>query len=131
VYNTKYRLRGRAAYSTRGSLIVPDKHRRTARESKTVEAMVYIYCDGQHGAQDGLCAECQELLGYARARLDKCPFREKKPTCAKCPAHCYQPAMRERIVAVMQYAGPRMLHRHPILTFYHLLDGLRKASSSG
>jgi predicted amidophosphoribosyltransferase len=105
---------------------VPDKHRRTARESKTIEAMLHIYCHGQHGTQDGLCAECQELLGYARARLDKCPFVEKKPTCAKCPVHCYKPAIRKKTAVVMRYAGPRMFHRHPILTFYHLLDGLRR-----
>jgi hypothetical protein len=26
----------------------------------------------------------------------------------------------------MWYAGPRMLHRHLILTLFHLIDGLRK-----
>ena len=33
--------------------------------------------------------------------------------------------MRDRIRAVMRYADPRMLFRHPILAVLHLLDGLR------
>ncbi|MBN2412736.1 nitrous oxide-stimulated promoter family protein [candidate division KSB1 bacterium] len=27
---------------------------------------------------------------------------------------------------VMRYAGPRMLLRHPVLTFWHVVDGRRK-----
>jgi hypothetical protein len=34
--------------------------------------------------------------------------------------------MREQVKAVMRYAGPRMLYRHPILTLFHFLDGRRK-----
>jgi hypothetical protein len=26
----------------------------------------------------------------------------------------------------MRYAGPRMVYRHPILTFFHVIDGWRK-----
>ena len=49
-----------------------------------------------------------------------------KPTCSKCPVHCYKPEMRDRIREVMRYAGPRMYKRHPILTFFHVLDGFGK-----
>jgi hypothetical protein len=35
--------------------------------------------------------------------------------------------MRARIRAVMRYAGPRMLFRHPVLAFFHLLDRRRGA----
>lgn len=105
-------------------------HPRMARESKTVEAMIRLYCREQHGTAEELCAECSELLEYARARLEKCPFQEGKTTCAKCPVHCYKPAMREKIRVVMRYAGPRMLSRHPVLTLWHLLDGLRQEPSS-
>ena len=72
-----------------------------------------------------LCPECQELLKYAFERLDKCPFQERKTTCAKCPVHCYRPELRERIRVVMRYAGPRMLFRYPILAIHHLLDGMK------
>jgi len=79
-----------------------------------------------HNTQTDLCAECSELLGYALARLDKCPFQEGKTSCAKCPVHCYKPDMREKIRIVMRYAGPRMPYRHPILTIYHMFDSRRK-----
>jgi predicted amidophosphoribosyltransferase len=101
------------------------KRPRMAREYRTVEVMVHMYCRGVHGS-DVLCADCAELLDYARERLAQCPFQAGKTTCAKCPVHCYRPAMRERMRAVMRYAGPRMLFRHPIMTLLHLLDGLRK-----
>jgi hypothetical protein len=109
-----------------------NQHPRMARESKTLEAMISIYCRDLHGgkalpgSKAALCSECQELLHYARQRLDKCPFRENKTTCAKCPVHCYKPVMREKVRAVMRYAGPRMPRRHPILTLFHFMDGLRK-----
>ena len=101
-------------------------HRRLARERRTLEAMIRLYCRGRHGTGGELCAECRELADYARARLHRCLFQERKPTCARCPVHCYRPEMRERIRAVMRYAGPRMLYRHPLLALAHLIDGLRK-----
>ena len=81
---------------------------------------------GSTAATGQLCADCEALRDYARQRLEKCPFQAGKTTCAKCPIHCYQPEQRESIRAVMRYAGPRMLLRHPILTLCHLVDGLRK-----
>jgi predicted amidophosphoribosyltransferase len=94
------------------------------REWRTVEAMVRLYCADQHQAEAGLCKACDELLAYAGERLERCPFQESKTTCAKCPVHCYRPEMRERVRAVMRYAGPRMLFRHPVMAVLHLLDGL-------
>jgi len=88
--------------------------------------MIALTCRDRHGVTRGLCSECGELLTYARKRLEKCPFAEKKPTCAKCPIHCYQPNKREQIQAVMRYAGPRMMHRHPVLALRHWLDGMKE-----
>src|SRR5258708_7950934 len=82
--------------------------------------MIRVFCRGRHKKGDSLCAECQELLDYAFLRLEKCPFGERKTTCAKCPIHCYQPQRREQVKNVMRYAGPRMLLRHPIFTIRHL-----------
>jgi len=73
----------------------------------------------------GLCPDCAALLDYARARLARCPYGAQKPTCADCPTHCYKPAMREQMRAVMRYSGPRMLTRHPLLAAAHLIDGRR------
>ena len=78
-----------------------------------------------------MCAECDDLLGYARRRLAGCRYAAAKPTCAKCPAHCHKPEMRERVRAVMRYSGPRMLKRHPVLAAAHLADGRRKAPGQG
>ncbi|MGC8879687.1 MAG: nitrous oxide-stimulated promoter family protein [Anaerolineae bacterium] len=99
---------------------------RIEREKKTIAAMIRIYCRDQHGGHKALCASCQALLQYALQRLDKCPFGAEKPTCARCPVHCYKPSMREEIRRVMRYAGPRMLYTHPILAIRHLWDERRK-----
>jgi len=99
---------------------------RIVREARTIEVMIRLYCRGVHRTERGLCDECSELLEYARIRLNACPYLEGKPTCAKCPVHCYRPALREKVRTVMRYAGPRMPYRHPILALLHLFDGLRK-----
>ncbi|GAB6167187.1 hypothetical protein JCM19992_31870 [Thermostilla marina] len=106
--------------------------RRLQREKKTVQAMIRLYCRDHHrssneSAAGNLCDACAELLEYAFCRIDRCPFGGEKPTCANCPIHCYRPQMRESIRAVMRYAGPRMLGRHPYLALMHLLvDGRRR-----
>jgi hypothetical protein len=86
------------------------------KEFRTAEAMIDLFCRGHHGGGEELCPECRGLLGYVRQRLEKCRFRGNKPRCSKCTVHCYLPEMREKIRAVMKYAGPHMLLRHPILT---------------
>jgi len=131
--------------------------RRLAREEKTIATMIGMYCRDHHAEKprpgaavasatsvgdDGsrvpgssrppleagaLCEECSSLLAYARARLARCPYGADKPTCTKCPTHCYKPAMREQVRAVMRYAGPRMVKEHPLLAAAHLTDGRRKA----
>ena len=105
------------------------KHPRIARENKTIEAMIRMQCRSQHQAKDGLCQDCYDLLHYAKERLSHCPYQEGKTQCARCPMRCYKPAMRERIRSVMRYAGPRMMYRHPMLVFHHLIDGMRKEPS--
>jgi hypothetical protein len=101
------------------------KKARLERECRTLKAMIGCYCRGIHGSGKELCAECNELLAYATGRLERCPFQESKPTCAKCPIHCYQPQRREQVKIVMRYAGPRLLWRHPILSVRHMLDAYR------
>jgi hypothetical protein len=102
------------------------EHPRMRREKKTVETMVRIYCKSHHESQGELCPECKELLEYAKMRLDRCPFQEKKTTCGKCLIHCYQPQMREKVKKVMRHAGPRMLLHHTILAMHHTIDGFKK-----
>lgn len=104
---------------------------RIQREIRTIETMIGISCHDRHHTDEGvLCDECRILLAYAAARLRKCPFQEGKTTCAKCPVHCYKKDMREKMRAVMRYAGPKMLFRHPLMALRHMFDGLRKAPVS-
>jgi len=105
---------------------VVTEHPRIRREKKTIEAMVRIYCKNHHESQGELCPECSELFEYAKMRLDKCPFQEKKTTCGKCLIHCYQPQMREKVKKVMRHSGPRMLLHHPLLAIHHVIDGRKK-----
>jgi hypothetical protein len=121
-----------------------------AREAKTVETMIGIYCAGNHGSrradrEAALCEECAALVNYVRERLAKCPHsaparssgvsasgaagREKghrKPKCSKCEIHCYREPERTTIRKVMAYAGPRMAIRHPIQTVKHMLASRAK-----
>lgn len=104
---------------------------RLARERKTIGAMLLIGCRHRHRAaargESGLCSECEALYAYACKRLAACPYGPDKPTCANCLIHCYGPAQREQTRAMMRYAGPRMMWRHPWLAIAHLLDGRRPA----
>lgn len=104
----------------------PTASRRLDRERRTVAAMIRLYCKGRHKTREGLCTDCASLWDYVQLRLERCPFQEDKPACVHCPIHCYQPALREKIQAVMRYAGPRMLWNHPILAVRHMRDASRK-----
>ncbi len=96
------------------------------KEYQTIEAMISLYCRECHKTKKDLCFSCSELLTYAKSRLDKCPYAENKPTCAKCPVHCYKPERRKQIQLVMRYAGPRMMRSHPIMAIRHLAQKLKK-----
>lgn len=104
-----------------------DEAPRLSRERETITRMMWMYCRDQHGSRDRLCESCGHLLEYAMLRLDRCVYQAGKPTCAKCPIHCYQKDRREEMRAMMRYSGPRMLFSHPYLAILHLLDGLKKA----
>ena len=97
---------------------------RRARELKTIESMVRMYCRHHH-QHTAPCPECTELSDYARRRLERCVFGDAKPTCANCAVHCYSAERREQVRVMMRWAGPRMLWRHPILAIGHVLAGRR------
>ncbi|MHB9033098.1 MAG: nitrous oxide-stimulated promoter family protein [Anaerolineae bacterium] len=105
--------------------------KRLQREQHTMQVMIALYCRGQHHPAAQLCADCRALEEYARQRLARCRYGSRKPTCARCPVHCYQPEMRARMRRVMRYAGPRMLLRHPLLALAHFVDSLRPAPTAG
>lgn len=97
---------------------------RIEEEKYVVELMIRLYCRYKEGNAE-LCESCKALLNYAHARLSKCPFGDGKSTCRLCKIHCYKPDMREQMRAVMRYAGPRMLLRHPWYAIKHMWMELR------
>lgn len=90
------------------------------REKIIAAQMVAFYCRKNDESGAGLCPTCRELLAYAHDRLDRCPYRNDKPSCKRCSIHCYKPDMRERMRAVMRLAGSRMLFHHPVTVIRHL-----------
>jgi hypothetical protein len=105
------------------------KTNRLARERQTIRLMIELYCQKKHPSERAgarLCPACHELADYALQRIERCPFKADKPTCAKCTVHCYKPALREQVRQVMRFAGPRMLIYHPLLAIAHLLDDARR-----
>ena len=92
---------------------------RIKREKKTVSLMIAIYCRHIHRNKN-ICDDCSHLHDYAMKRLDTCKYGIDKPTCNKCPVHCYRKIEREQIRRVMRFAGPKMLFSHPILALFHL-----------
>jgi hypothetical protein len=100
---------------------------RLKREHQTLVNMAVIYCKDHHVNQDGgLCEPCSELMAYSERRLAKCPYGQAKPTCAKCPIHCYKQQQRENVRVIMRYAGPRMFRYHPWDACIHIFDKLRR-----
>ena len=100
------------------------KNCRIEEEKKVVEQMIRLYCHKKEGNGE-LCQNCHELLDYAHSRLDRCRYGEEKPTCKKCPIHCYRPDMKERVRAVMRWSGPRMMLYHPVAAIKHIYREIR------
>lgn len=94
---------------------------RIDNEKRVVEQMIRLYCKRHLNLQD-IDEEHEALIVYAHKRLDGCKFGEKKPACKRCKIHCYKPDMREKIRAIMRWAGPRMLLYDPIAAIKHLLN---------
>ncbi len=111
-----------------------DRSRRVRREARTVEVMIRMHCHDNHSREQRpsgghrdctLCSDCTALLDYSLLHLRRCRFGGAKPTCDRCPVHCFRPDMRDKIRTAMRYAGPRMVYRHPYLAVMHLIDRRR------
>ena len=108
----------------------PTTAKKRAREMRTISQMVALYCAANHPAAERthnahcgepLCPLCAAIDAYAVERTLRCRKMEVKTTCEECENRCYQPQMREQICAVMRFAGPRMITKHPIAAIRHLL----------
>ncbi len=99
---------------------------RIIREKKIVATMIKLYCKKNHNAKEQLCTECLELKEYTLKRLDGCKFGNNKTICGDCKIHCYQKDMKEKIIKIMRYSGPRMIIYHPIMAIEHLIKKYKK-----
>ena len=98
---------------------IPKVARRREREKRTISNMVAIYCAGNHDAPAR--TECKAIDDYCVLRTERCRSMAHKTSCEECGNHCYAPAQREQIRAIMRYAGPRMILHHPVAAIRHLL----------
>ena len=94
---------------------------RIEREKEVVDKMMRLYCCKKLGMHEP-SEEYKVLMEYSHRRLDSCKFGEKKPACKRCPIHCYKPEMREKIRAIMRWAGPRMIIYNPVAAIRHILN---------
>jgi hypothetical protein len=110
---------------------------RMLREKETLIAMTRLYCkESKHiGAKfgpaaksefRGLCGDCAALMHYGLKQLENCPHGTEKPTCANCAIHCYKKPWEEKMKAMMRFAGPKMLWKHPRLALWHIWDAWTK-----
>ncbi|WP_165173957.1 nitrous oxide-stimulated promoter family protein [Adlercreutzia sp. ZJ242] len=108
----------------------PAVAKRREREMRTISQMIALYCASSHAAAErtetahcgeAVCPACAALDAYAVARTRGCRKMDVKTSCDECENRCYRAAEREQICAVMRFAGPRMITKHPIAAVRHLL----------
>lgn len=81
------------------------------KQFEILERFIEVYCSAHHGKdKKNLCEDCNELLEYARSRLEKCPY-DPKPKCKDCKTHCYKPEYREKIKSIMHFSGMHFVKR--------------------
>jgi hypothetical protein len=104
------------------------------KELKVLTDFVELFCRAKHGNSPRadraeaihsgkahpLCVDCDGLMQYAVERRLRCPL-EPKPTCKKCPIHCYGKEYRERIREIMAFSGRRMILRGRLDYIRHFL----------
>jgi hypothetical protein len=92
------------------------------KDQKLLFNFVGIYCGAKHGDQvktgirvEGLtvretylCRECAEVARHALAKRRNCPLTPK-PSCKKCPVHCYGRDYRAKIREIMAFSGRLMI----------------------
>lgn len=109
----------------KGQLGLSFVNKKKQKELDIVQKMIEIYCKENHQSNEKLCEECQEMLDYAKQRIERCPFTETKTFCASCKVHCYRADMKAKIKEVMKFSGPRLIFFYPGEVFLHAIDTIR------
>lgn len=99
---------------------------------KVLVRFIGIYCNARHGEDIRdvmelpsclgkpvmLCTECSALVAYGIQKRRLCPL-DPKPSCRKCPIHCYSSECRARIREIMAFSGRRMILRGRLDYIWH------------
>lgn len=101
---------------------------RIKRDLRTLQAIGSIYCAAHHvdapKNPHGMCAECAATIAFTHDRASNCP-NGHTGNCADCAIKCNRGEQQQRIKAIMKYAAPRMLFKHPLMTLEYALKKLR------
>lgn len=96
---------------------------RVQRDLRTLQAIGSIYCAAHHAGalkdDAGMCEECAAVIKYTHERASACPYNHEG-NCQDCKLKCNRGEQQQRIKAIMKYAAPRMLVKHPIMTMEYL-----------
>ena len=98
------------------------KINRVDSQKKSMEVMVKLYCRKNHTSKEEICYECREVLNYAVTRLNNCRYGDNKPNCGDCKTCCYKKDMKEKMIKIMRYSGPRLLVHNPRIALEHIID---------
>lgn len=88
------------------------------QEKELISIMIKIY-------EDGNKVDLSDLKNYAFKRIEFCPRKEEKTFCSSCPIRCYQKTYRQQIREVMKYSGKRIIFKHPVIAFKHVINTLK------
>lgn len=87
-------------------LYCDDKHQDKKKEDKT-QHLSYENKDLHVDVKYHLCETCIDTFLYSYKALQECPH-EKKPSCRKCPAPCYDRPRWKKLASIMKYSGMRL-----------------------
>lgn len=107
----------------------PGNADRIQRDLRTLQAIGSIYCRAHHADRPknsaGMCAECSATISFTHDRAANCP-NNHQGNCQDCAIKCNRGNQQQRIRAIMAYAAPRMMVRHPLMTLEYLAKKRRK-----
>ena len=93
------------------------KHTQTSRHAvKTIDER---FEETINKKEVSLCEDCERLFNHGIAKLMQCPF-DPKPSCRKCPDHCYAPKYRQQIKEVMRFSGTYLVSRGRLGLLFHI-----------
>lgn len=69
-----------------------------------------------------LCPVCLAMVLRSEKKTQYCVHMPYKTLCHLCPRPCYTEKQMEEIRPMMRYSGPRLITKHPILTYRHMRE---------